>query len=285
MNPQLAPVNPTLIHKAFLEAFADYAMDASGTTEEHLLLRMKKNCVDYSASPGAYIDDRLVGFTLIGLDTWGEKTVAYDAGTGMIPDVRGQGLAKRMFEHALPELHNRGVQKFVLEVLQGNDPAIKAYQKTGFAIARELKCFMAEVPTLSAIPVEPSIQVRSASATEFEVLSTQADWLPSFENRLTVHHAIPDEVEYYGAFDDDSCIGIVVYCRGLNWLLSLLIDRSHRRKGIGAQLLRHLAGVLPEGASRIAAINVDGEDHGMQEFFQSTGFKPLVDQYEMHLEL
>ena len=50
-----------------MEAFADYAMDASGTKEDTMLLRMTKNSVDFDASPGAYDGDRLVGFTLIGL--------------------------------------------------------------------------------------------------------------------------------------------------------------------------------------------------------------------------
>jgi len=285
MNPRLASVDPSLIHKAFLEAFADYAMDATGTTEEHLLLRMKKNCVDYTASPGAYLDDRLVGFTLIGLDQWGPEHVAYDAGTGMIPDARGQGLARRMFEHALPELHRRGVQRFVLEVLQGNDPAIKAYKKTGFRIARELKCFLAEAPALSAIPADKKLHIGPATVSDFEALAAEADWLPSFENRLTVHRAIPDQIELYGAFDAEACVGVVAYCRGLNWLLSLVVKRSHRRKRIGSQLLRTLANVLPDSATRIAALNVDGEDHGMQRFFEELGFKPLVDQYEMHLKL
>ena len=52
-----------------MEAFADYAMDASGTKEDAMLLRMAKNSVDYEASIGAYDGDRMVGFTLIGIDT------------------------------------------------------------------------------------------------------------------------------------------------------------------------------------------------------------------------
>ena len=110
----LASVDQSQTYRCFMEAFADYAMDASGTKEDAMLLRMFKNSVDFDASPGAYDGDRLIGFTLIGLDELDGDLTAFDAGTGIIPDFRRQGLARRMFDHALTELEARGVKRFLL---------------------------------------------------------------------------------------------------------------------------------------------------------------------------
>jgi len=281
----LSSVDKSQIYRAFMEAFADYAMDASGTKEETMLLRMAKNSVDFDASAGAYDGDRLVGFTLIGIDELAGDLTAYDAGTGIIPDFRGQGLAKSMFDHALPELKARGVKRFVLEALQRNEPAIKAYQKSGFEIVRELKCFVAETENLRELPGSVGIDVRPTDAATFESLIPEAEWTPSFENRFTAHLAIPDHISFLGAFDGNDCVGAVSYCAGLNWLLSVLVKRSHRLRGVGTSLLEYLAATMPEASPKLPALNVDGNDKGMQAFFEAIGFSHLIDQYEMTRDL
>lgn len=225
MSIELAAVNPDLLHAAFLEAFSDYAMDSRGTTESTLLLRMSKNAVQYGASVGAYADGKMVGFTLIGIDTMPQGLTAYDAATRLIPAYRGKGIARQMFDHALPELRSRGVKQFVLEVLQENGPAIKAYRSCGFEIARTLRCYVANIGDLMA--------------------------------------QTPSEVTLHGAYDGEECVGIMAYCARLNWLLSLIVQRTHRRRGIGRRLLGHLVRRLPQGVQHLAVLNVDGDDTGM----------------------
>jgi len=283
--PALRTVDKAQIHRAFLEAFADYAMDASGTTEEGLLLRMRKNAVDYDLSPGLYDGDRLVGFTLIGIDTWGGRLSAYDAGTGIVPAFREQGWAKKMFEHALPPLRERGVERFVLEVLQQNEPAIKAYRKSGFEVARALKCYVGQASELRTLAAPPNIEIRPIARADLARIERSADWIPSFENRFSAVDAIPDSVQLAGALVDGVCVGATAHAPPLNWLLTVVVDRAHRRRGVGTALVARLAGTLPASVTRLPALNVDGTDAGTQAFFESLGFSRLVDQYEMVRDL
>ncbi len=278
---KLRSVDVEGIHTAFLGAFADYALGSpADLTEERLLLRMRKNAVDYGLSVGAYEGGRMVGFTLIGVDAWGGRRVAYDAGTGILPAYRGRGLARRMFEHALPTLVDRGVEEFVLEVLQENAPAIKAYKKAGFMTARELRSFVAPISAITgSAPSEWALH--PIDPAQFERVAKEIDWLPSFENRVSAVRSIPDDVSLVGAFDGEECIGAYAYSAPLRWLLSLVVRRSHRRHGAGRALLVHAAEHVPEGVTRVAALNVDGADLGMQEFLTRLGFTPLVDQFEM----
>jgi ribosomal protein S18 acetylase RimI-like enzyme len=278
---RIDPVDPTQLHCAFREAFADYAMDASGTTEERLRLRMQKNRVDYALSPGLYNGDRLVGFTLIGIDDWGPALTAYDAGTGIVPDFRKQGWARKMFDHALPALRERGVKRFVLEVLQENGPAIKAYRKSGFEIVRELRCFVARVEALHAVRSFPDVDVRPIDRAKFEETEAFVDWPPSFENRPSAIDALGGHVRLLGAFDGGTCVGGLAYSPPLNWLLALAVDRGFRRRGAGTALVHRLSATLPPAVTRLPILNVDGQDEGSQAFFRSLGFVPLVDQYEM----
>lgn len=279
--PRIASVDPAQLHSAFLEAFADYAMDASGTTEERLLLRMRKNAVDYEISPGLYDGDRLVGFTLIGVDEWGGCLTAYDAGTGIVPAFRKQGWARRLFDHALPALRRKGVERFALEVLQQNEPAIKAYRKSGFEISRELRCYVGEAATPQLWRAAADIEARPVDRAVLSQLEASADFLPSFENRFSALDAIPDRIELTGAFLNGELTGVSAYVPALNWPLTLLVSREHRRCGVGTSLLRHVAARMPQAAARLSILNIDGEATGTQAFFESLGFKPLVDQYEM----
>ncbi|MGD8413738.1 MAG: GNAT family N-acetyltransferase, partial [Candidatus Latescibacterota bacterium] len=128
------------IHQAFLQAFADYYVETGGITEEVLYNRAVKNGVDFSVSVGAFDAERLVAMTLVGLDQWKGATAAFDIGTGVVPGHRGRGVAKEMFQFALPRLRERGATRFVLEVIQENQPAIKAYKAVGFEVTREFDC-------------------------------------------------------------------------------------------------------------------------------------------------
>ena len=59
-----------LIHRTFLEAFSDYQVDMSYITEEVMFKRAVKNAAAFKSSVGVFDDDRMVGFTLIGIDNW-----------------------------------------------------------------------------------------------------------------------------------------------------------------------------------------------------------------------
>jgi ribosomal protein S18 acetylase RimI-like enzyme len=280
----LRAVDKAAVHAAFTEAFADYAMSSTGLTEERLLLRLEKNAIDYGVSVGVYDGGRIVGFTLIGVGSWGGAVTAYDAGTGIIPAFRGQGLARRMFDHALPGLRERGVERFSLEVLQQNEPAIRAYKKSGFEITRQLRSYAADAAILSHGPASPDASTWSLGpidARTFALAAQDADWLPSFENRFSAVERIPNDVTLTGAFDGGRCVGVAAYSPPLRWLLSLVVCRSHRRRGVGRALLAHVAADVPEGVTRLAVINVDASDEGMIAFVGALGFGALVDQFEM----
>lgn len=299
---RLGPVEFDQLHTAFRDAFADYSMDASHVTEENLRLRGAKNGVDYAASVGAYDGDRLVGFLLVGLGPWRGEPAAFDAGTGIVPAYRGRGLARRMFEHALPGLRARGVKRFVLEVLQDNARARRAYEKSGFAVTRELRCYTLDpaalppAPLLSdaAVPPAPDLlpaagpslfALREVDRRQVLALAGEADWQPSWECSCEAVMRLPGELLCLGAFDGEDCVGALAWAPFFRWLLTLVVRRDRRRRGAGTALLRGLAERLPADGAKINLLNVDASDAGMRAFVERLGFDHLVDQYEMERAL
>lgn len=279
---KLGCVSRQQIHKTFQEAFSDYAVDMSSVTEERLHVRCVKNGVDWESSVGAFDGERMVGFTLISIDEWQGGLGAFDAATGIVAEHRGQGLAKAMFEHALPGLEERGVRTFVLEVLKNNEPAIRAYRKAGFEISRELNGFRQKITDIAGWGDDPHpLPIHSVDREVAAGLADHSDWTPSWENSFNGIARIPDDLIALGAFDGDQCIGAAVYSPMLDWVLTLVVAQSHRRRGVGTALIRRLAEALPESVDALRLINVDGSDEGMLRFLTGLGFEPLVDQYEM----
>jgi ribosomal protein S18 acetylase RimI-like enzyme len=275
-----------LIHKAFLEAFADYQVDMSAVTERVLRNRLAKNAVDYGSSAGAFDGDRLVGFTFVGIDSWKGVPAAFDAGSGIIKDYRGKGLAGRMFDFALPKLKEKGVQKFLLEVIQDNEPAIKAYKKAGFRVTREFDCFQWDLAGASLdTRAGSALTVRPVGKEILRDFRGELDWEPSWENSFGAIERIPDEVLLLGAFDNDLPVGLLVYYPLLNWIMTLVVRKDYRRKRVATTLLVNFVSQLKRETKTVKLLNVDRSDAGMLAFLEGAGFRRYISQFELGSDL
>ena len=269
-------------HAAMVEAFADYAVDMSHMTAERSWLRNLKSGVQYDCSVGAFDGDKLVGLTFVGLDDWQGEKAAFDAGTGIIPAYRGQGIAKAMFEFILPRLQERGVTIFLLEVLQSNSAAIRAYTKTGFKITREFACYEYLSDTFARNWLtNTSFDIRAISKDKVQEFKSLVDWNPSWENSFTGMDRIEDGLIRLGAYQGDQCVGMLVFYPLLRWVMSLVVLKGFRRQGIASSLMKALVADLPAGVDIVKIVNVDRSDKVMLSFCESAGPPELIDQYEM----
>ena len=273
-------------HEAFIAAFADYQMDTSHVTVELLHHRFIKNAVDPSLSVGAFDNDRLVGFTAIGIDDFDSEKSAFDAATGIVKEYRGQGLAKAMFDFITPKLQENNVKKFYLEVLCENEPAIKAYKKVGFDITRRFNAYQIK-PGEYKLPENDfeKLEIQAISKDQVLAFRDQADWLPSWENSFNGIERITNEMTLLGAFKDGKCVGELAYYPTMNWIMSLYVDKNQRGQAVASQLIERLVNDWPEGWKDIRLVNVEKNDDIFNQFLLNRGFTKLIEQYEMSFDL
>ncbi|MEJ2759214.1 MAG: GNAT family N-acetyltransferase, partial [Anaerolineales bacterium] len=191
-----------------------------------------------------------------------------------------------IFEHALPRLREKGVKNFYLEVIQKNEPAVRAYEKTGFSIEREMDAFgLSADAVLLELPAGLDVEIRPIAREDLHQAASFFDWKPSWENSLASIQRVPDEVICLGAFKDEKLVGVLAHHPASTWLLSLAVDPAVRRQKVGTALLAALQAQLGEKYHTIKVVNADHSDNGMLRFLEQAGFEFLLNQYEMKLAI
>ena len=95
------------LYDCFLGAFSDYQVDMQ-ISREQFEQRITRDAVQLEISAGAFDDGKMIGFYMNGAGSWQGKPTAYDAGTGVIPEYRGRGVAKELFAFMVPRLKGGG---------------------------------------------------------------------------------------------------------------------------------------------------------------------------------
>ncbi len=267
------------LYDTFMAAFADYKVSMDFTVEQfrgHIVL----NAVDLASSVGWLDGGRLVGFTLNGFGPWHGKHTVYDAGTGVIPEYRRQGLSTRMFEMMLPEFEGRGYQQCLLEVITDNEKAIGLYKNLGFNTTRTLSLLECKGGMTAEPNAGSHAELRDIETPDWDLLKTFWDGEPSWQNSTDAIDRSRAKKQIVGAYLDGQCVGYIVFSSNVGRVAQIAVDRRHRGRGIGTRLMEALFARTPEG-NHPQVINADRSIESANRFFESRGFVEVLSQYEM----
>lgn len=161
------------IVKIFVQSFVNYYV-VMPTETKFWKKRWKTNRVRYDLSIGTFDDEgNLIGFMIIGVDYRNGKKVAFNAGTGVVPEFRGQKLVKRMYQYAIPLFKKNGIEEMALEVINKNIKAIKAYQSVGFKIEKLYQCFRSTDMILPTFIAYHSKKVKHPNWKKYEQFTVE----------------------------------------------------------------------------------------------------------------
>lgn len=276
------------LHQTLLVAFSDYVVPMQpeiGALQR--LYQMEGVRLEYSF--GAFVEDKMIGFTVNGIGEWQGKPTAYDAGTGVIPAYRRRGVSRQMFEKILPFLCERNVEQYLLEVIVENTAAFNFYKSLGFQVERELAVFKQD----KVLIVEEANQshrenteIREVRNPDWSLLQSFWTHQPSWQNSVDSMKRSTAEAEInkkvLGVFLENELIGYgIVFPKSGN-VPQFAIAENHRRKGFGEALLNALRN---QAKSDLKVHNVDEKARDVTAFLEAKGFSLLTRQYEMLLKL
>ena len=271
----LSSADSTKLFECFLEAFSDYQINMR-VSQEEFEQRLVRDGVRLEISGGAFDESRMVGFYMNALGEWKGKHTAFDAGTGVIPVYRRQGIAEELFKFMVPRLKEASVEEYMLEVLTGNERAVALYRKLGFVEKRRLAVFRRSVPLTPDVEIE----IRPVNELDWELFKSFWDGDPSWQNSIDSVERVANDRVVLCAYVDETCVGYGIAFKPWASLMHLAVAPAHRRKGIGSQILSALQQEVSATES-LKVTNVDENLAGTLAFYEANGFKMVLEQFEM----
>ncbi len=270
------------IHKAFTKAFEDYEM--SYMPEEVLKQMLTRRGMNQDLSVGAFVDDEIVSFTFNGIGEWNGKITAYDTGTGTVKEYRKQGLARKIFEAAVPVLKEAGIEQYLLEVLQHNEKAIPLYQSVGFKITREFDYFVSPIKDLKFNnDLKANIIIKEIDIPDESMVKVFCNYEHSWQNHYHSMNRTPHKFKTLGAFKENQFVGYLISELESGDITQLAVHKNFRRQGIATALLKKILNHIP--GDSIKLINTESSDSTINNFLLSVGVKILGKQFEMIKQL
>jgi ribosomal protein S18 acetylase RimI-like enzyme len=271
----LSAADSAKLYECFLEAFSDYQADMRASREE-FEQRLVRDGVRLEISAGAFDETRMVGFYMNAPGDWKGRPSAFDAGTGVVPAYRRQGIAEELFAFMVPRLKEASVEQYLLEVLTGNERAVALYRKLGFVDTRRLAVFRRSV----ALFTDAEPEVRRVEEIDWELFKSFWDGDPSWQNSIDAVERVANGRVVICAYVDERCVGYGIAFKPWVSLMQLGVAPAHRRKGIGSKILSALQREV-SGTDSLKVNNIDERLKGTLAFYETNGFKMVLEQYEM----
>lgn len=267
------------LYATFIEAFSDYVFPFA-LTETQFRNHINVTGVDLDRTIGCVENDRLVGFSLNGFGQWQGKSTLYDAGTGVIPPKRRQGISEAMFRRMLPEFIEQGIEQILLEVVTTNSAAVGLYEKLDFRSVRELALLQYDAGETFDSAAVNDVVIREVEGLDWNHVRTFWDGLPSWQNSTIAMDRSRSLKRRLAAFVGDDCVGYAVFSKNFGRLAQIAVAPAHRNHGIGSLLLKRIQAATADGYS-LQVINIDKSVDSAMRFFRNRGFVERVSQYEM----
>jgi len=284
INP-LSNISLEKIYKTFVEAFSDYHVKFTLSFDDFLFM-MNRRGMNRDLSFGAFENERLLGFTLNGLGLWNGFLTAYDTGTGIIPDYRKKGLAKRIFHESLPVLRQNNIKQYLLEVLKQNKVAYELYIKLGFEVNREFDYYVFkknDIKNYAFAKCPNKIRIEETDEIDWAKAISFFDFEPSWQNSLEAIKRSFDSYFRIAAYKNEDLVGFGFLQKSNGDIPQIAVNKDFRRKGIGSAIFRKLIDI--NQIENFQIINTEKTDIGMKKFLEHFNIFPSGGQYEMILKL
>ena len=197
---------------------------------------------------------------------------AFNTGTGVIPEFRGQQLVDRLYAFALPFFQEANITNCALEVIQENARAIRVYERIGFSKKRGLLSYKGEL----AIPMPQKVTIQLVPFQYIQSgLSEHALYAWDFNNEALL--VLQDTYQAYMVTNSSN--HIVGYFL-INPSNNMVAQIESATKDISA-LLSGIRQVTPT----IRIVNVDESRTDLIKNLVVCGLENTVNQFEMEMNL
>ena len=288
----LRDISIATAHKLWNEGFTGYITDLR-MDEDTYLGRLHREGLQPEWSVVLYKDGRPVGFTLNGIRETGGGRTAWNGGTAIVPDMRGQGLGSPLMAANLERYREAGAHQAVLEAMVQNDPAVALYRRFGYAVKERTLFYtlpgeLRDVPAPRPAGGETVIReeaVESCAGLGFYRADTpwQAHYLSLKGGRCLIAERSGAPAAYLPLrrlYDGSGHISAIhLYRAGF----AQGLQEEERREITAALCAAAVEGYRP--GVRLGGNHIGGDDLEMRSWLEAAGLETAHELYVMELDL
>jgi len=256
----------------FLKAFENYYVKMP-TDTQYYRKRWKAAMVDFSASYGMFDEGKLIGFIIHAIDTRNGMFTAFNVGTGVLPAYRGKRVINTIYQTALVNLKERGIERIALEVITENKVAISAYKAIGLKICKEYKCFLGLIKVEEKGEFE--LKKVDASTIQWDTLPNQEYY--SWENQK--ESLLSGNYSYFQVLHNNKVESFFIMIPESGYVAQFDIMISNNDSW------NRLFSAIEQISINIKINNVDIRLTEKIKQLQRIGLENKIDQFEMELKI
>ena len=235
-------------------------------------------------SVGAFDGENLIGVILHGFRIINSEKWVYNMATGVRLSHRGKQLTKKMYQYVIPILKENDIFKMQLEVIQGNDKAIKVYKDVGFEEHCSYACskLSEEATTIQSLLFSGKQSIGDIETVDPVKINTMLDIEPSWSNNMTAIQNNQSQLRNIGYLLNDELIGYACLNPSTGRIKLMAVHPDYREQGIGKQILNYLK---LNTDKPLSVINIDEKGQNVLQFLENNGFVPTVKQFELRMRM
>ncbi len=273
-------VQKEMIFEAFNIGFQDYMVQLKVSMEVFFERFFGPEGNNIENSFIAIDGNNPVGLILGGIKEFdGLKTMRCGA-LCIDPNYRGIGVSKELFSLHKEKALNEGCQSLFLEVIKGNDRAIKFYEKTGYEKKYDIIYYNCNDFTKLNY-YKKNYEVKSLNFYDFNKLNKNLRNIHiNWQNDLDYLSKL-NGVKYFGIFDNKNLMGSLAISPN-GKVFMIYVEPIYRNKGVASTLLSESVNKLN---LKMIAINYP-DNIKLDDYLEKMGFtRNSLSQYEMYMKL
>lgn len=256
----------------FLKAFENYYVKMP-TEREYYKERWKATKVDFNFSYGMFDKGKLIGFIIHAIDKRDGILTAFNTGTGVLPEHRRKRIINSIYEQALRDFEQYGIEKITLEVITENKIAIRSYETIGFEIYKNFKCFS------GPINLEKTAQfdLEKIDATKFKWENLPNQQFYSWDNQK--ESLLKGDYSYFQVLNNKEAESFFIIKPDSGYVAQLDLLNTKNNGW------NRLFSAIKQISTTIKINNVDERLNEKVNQISAIGLANKVDQFEMELKI
>ncbi|NRD80067.1 GNAT family N-acetyltransferase [Bacillus sp. BRMEA1] len=274
-------VKDSIIFQAFHEGFSDYIIKMEFSFENFCQRFFGPEGNDKEHSFIAFYEEKPVGVILGGIKMYETIKTMRCGALAISPDFRGKGISRQLFELHKEEAIKHGCKQLFLEVIVGNDRAIRFYQNLGYERVYDLKYFSnADLSKLKVVPTIDGMELKELGFSKFQKEIQKWTYHINWQNDIDYLEKLPNNF-YFGIYQNKGLVGALSIHANGN-ISFLMVDKNYRGRGIATWLLQ----TAYENLSFTKMSAGFPNNSQLEGFYKKQGFtKGSLAQYEMYLPI